>query len=104
MLIIKGVNIFPIQVEKKLMEIPGVGTDYVIILDREGFNDMMTVKAEVQKEYFDGDLLHLEALQKKIAEALKSDILITPKVELVAPGSLPKTEGKAVRVIDNRKD
>ena len=104
MLIIKGVNIFPIQVEKKLMEIPGVGTDYVIILDREGFNDVMTVKAEVQKEFFDGDLLHLEALQKKIAEALKSDILITPKVELVAPGSLPKTEGKAVRVIDNRKE
>ncbi len=104
MLIIKGVNIFPIQVEKKLMEIPGVGTDYVIILDREGFNDIMTVKVEVQKEFFDGDLLHLEALQKKITEALKSDILITPKVDLVAPGSLPKTEGKAIRVIDNRKE
>jgi phenylacetate-CoA ligase len=104
MLIIKGVNIFPIQVEKKLMEIPGVGTDYVIILEREGFNDVMTVKAEVQKEYFDGNLFHLEALQKKIVEALKSDILITPKVDLVAPGSLPKTEGKAVRVIDNRKE
>ena len=104
MLIIKGVNIFPIQVEKKLMEIPGVGTDYVIILEREGFNDMMTVRVEVQKESFDGDLLHLEALQKKIVEALKSDILITPKVELVAPGSLPKTEGKAIRVIDNRKE
>jgi len=104
MLIIKGVNIFPIQVEKKLMEIPGVGTDYVIILEREGFNDMMTVKVEVQKEFFDGDLFHLEALQKKIVEALKSDILITPKVDLVAPGSLPKTEGKAIRVIDNRKE
>ncbi len=104
MLIIKGVNIFPIQVEKKLMEIPGVGTDYVIELEREGFNDVMTVKVEVQKEAFNGDLLHLEALQKKIVEALKSDILITPKVVLVAPGSLPKTEGKAVRVIDNRKE
>ncbi len=104
MLIIKGVNIFPIQVEKKLMEIPGVGTDYVIVLEREGFNDVMTVKVEVQKESFNGDLLHLEALQKKIVEALKSDILITPKVVLVAPGSLPKTEGKAVRVIDNRKE
>ncbi|MCX5833291.1 MAG: phenylacetate--CoA ligase [Deltaproteobacteria bacterium] len=104
MLIIKGVNIFPIQVEKKLMEIPGVGTDYVIILEREGFNDVMIVKAEVQKEFFDGDLFHLEALQKRIVEALKSDILITPKVDLVAPGSLPKTEGKAVRVIDNRKE
>jgi phenylacetate-CoA ligase len=104
MLIIKGVNIFPIQVEKKLMEIPGVGTDYVIILDREEFNDIMTVRVEVQREFFDGDLLHLEALQKRIIEALKSDILITPKVDLVAPGGLPKTEGKAVRVIDNRKE
>jgi phenylacetate-CoA ligase len=104
MLIIKGVNIFPIQVEKKLMEIPGVGTDYVIILDREGFNDIMTVRVEGQREFFNGDLLHLEALQKRIVEALKSDILITPKVDLVAPGSLPKTEGKAIRVIDNRKE
>jgi len=64
----------------------------------------MTVRVEVQREFFDGDLLHLEALQKRIIEALKSDILITPKVDLVAPGGLPKTEGKAVRVIDNRKE
>ena len=104
MLILKGVNIFPIQIEKKLMEVPGVGTNFVIVLERKGFNDEMIVKVEVAKEFFTGDLLALERLQKRIVEDLKSDILITPKVDLVEPGSLPRTEGKAVRVIDNRKE
>ncbi len=104
MMIIKGVNIFPIQIEKKLMDIPGVGTNFVIILEREGFNDHMVVKAEVQQEFFDGDILRLEKLQRRIVEELKSDILITPRVELVGPHTLPKSEGKAQRVIDNRKE
>ncbi len=64
----------------------------------------MTVKVEVQKEFFGGDLQQLEALRRRIVEELKSDILITPRVDLVEPDSLPKSEGKAVRVIDNRKD
>jgi len=104
MMIIKGVNIFPLQIEKKLMEIPGVGTDFQIILEREGFNDHLIVKVEVQREYFTGDLKKLEGLRRRVVEELKSDILITPKVILVEPHSLPKTEGKAVRVFDNRKD
>lgn len=103
MLIVKGVNIFPIQIEKKLMDIPGVGTNFLIILEREGYNDTMIVKVEVQKEYFDGDILHLEKLRRRISEDLKSDILLTPRVELVEPNSLPKSEGKAVRVVDNRE-
>jgi len=104
MMILKGVNIFPIQIEKKLMEVPGVGTNFLIILEREGYNDHMTVKVEVQKEYFGGDLSQLETLRRRIVEELKSDILISPKVDLVEPDSLPKSEGKAKRVIDNRKD
>jgi len=104
MLILKGVNIFPIQIEKKLMEIPGVGTNFQIILEREGYNDYMTVKVEVQKEFFAGDLKQLERLRHRIVDDLKSDILITPKVSLVEPGTLPQSEGKAVRVIDNRKE
>jgi phenylacetate-CoA ligase len=104
MLILKGVNIFPIQIEKKLMEIEGVGTNFLIILEREGFNDDMTVKVEVNKKYFVGDMKQLDALRKKIVEELKSEILVTPKVDLVEPDSIPKGEGKAVRVIDNRKD
>jgi phenylacetate-CoA ligase len=104
MMILKGVNIFPIQIEKKLMEIPAVGTDFQIILDRQDYNDRMTVKVEVRREMFGGDLKPLEALRQRIIEELRSDILITPRVELVEPGSLPKSEGKAQRVIDNRKD
>jgi phenylacetate-CoA ligase len=104
MLILKGVNIFPMQIEKKLMDIPGVGTNFLIILTREGYNDDMTVKVEVGKQYFSGDLKQLEKLKKKIIEELKGEILITPKVELVEPDSIPKGEGKAVRVIDNRKE
>ena len=64
----------------------------------------MMVKVEVHKQYFSGDLRQLEALRKKIVEELKGELLITPKVELVEPDSIPKGEGKAVRVIDNRKD
>ncbi|NPU84975.1 MAG: phenylacetate--CoA ligase [Syntrophaceae bacterium] len=103
MMILKGVNIFPIQIEKKLMEIPGVGRNFVILLERDGFNDLMHIKVEVEREYFSGELRHLEALRRRIVDELKSDILITPKVDLVEPDSLPKTEGKAVRVIDNRE-
>jgi phenylacetate-CoA ligase len=73
-------------------------------LNREGFNDDMTVKVEVHKQYFSGDLRQLEMLRKKIVEELKGELLITPKVELVEPDSIPKGEGKAVRVIDNRKE
>jgi phenylacetate-CoA ligase len=104
MLILKGVNIFPIQIEKKLMGINGVGKNFLIILDRAGYNDLMTVKVEVEKPFFDGDLKQLEQLRRRIVDELKSDILITPKVDLVEPGSLPNSEGKAIRVIDNRKD
>ena len=104
MMILKGVNIFPIQIEKKLMEVPGVGRNFVILLEREGFNDLMHIKVEVEREFFSGELRHLEALRRRIVEELKSDILITPKVDLVEPDSLPKSEGKAVRVIDNREN
>lgn len=104
MLILKGVNIFPIQIEKRLMEIPGVGTNFLIFLERKDFNDHMIIQVEVQKEFFSGDLKQLESLRKRITEELKSDILITPRVELVEPNTLPKSEGKAVRVVDNRKE
>jgi len=104
MLILKGVNIFPTQIEKKMMDIPGVGTNFLIILNRQGYNDDMTVKVEVDKKYFSGEMKQMETLRKKIVEELKGEILITPKIDLVEPDSIPKGEGKAVRVIDNRKD
>lgn len=103
MFILKGVNIFPLQIDTILMNIPEVGTNYVTILERENFDDRMIVRVEVRPEFFQGDLRQLNNLQRRITESLKSEILVTPKVELVEPDSLPKSEGKAVRVIDKRE-
>ncbi len=102
MLIVKGVNMYPVQIEKVLMSIPEVGSNYQIVLDRKDFNDHMTVKVEISGEVFTGEMQQLDHLKKTIIERLRSEILITPKVDLVEPDSLPKSEGKAVRVIDNR--
>lgn len=103
MLILKGVNIFPMQIERVLMSLPEVGTNYLIVLDREGYTDRMTVKVEVRAEIFHDRVDELMALQQRIAHALREEILVTPRVELVEPGSLPRREGKAVRVVDERE-
>lgn len=103
MFIIKGVNVFPLQVETLLMSVPEVGRSYQILLESEGPLDSMTVQVEVQREFFHGDVKSLKALQQRITTALKGELLFTPKVALVEPDSLPKSEGKAVRVIDRRR-
>ncbi|MGQ9693582.1 MAG: phenylacetate--CoA ligase family protein [Thermodesulfobacteriota bacterium] len=103
MFILKGVNIFPLQIDTTLMNIPEVGTNYLVILERENYEDRMVVQVEVRPEFFKGDLWQLERLRKEIIEALRSELLVTPKVELVEPDTLPKSEGKAVRVIDRRE-
>jgi len=102
MFIIKGVNIFPIQVEHVLMNIPEVGNNYVIVLRRENHIDEMLVRVEVTQELFVEDMRHLHRIQKEIVRNLKNELLVTPAVELVEPNSLPKSEGKAVRLLDER--
>ncbi|MBM4273830.1 MAG: phenylacetate--CoA ligase [Deltaproteobacteria bacterium] len=102
MLIVKGVNIFPIQIERVLMAMPEVDANYLVELTRENFNDVMHVKVEVREEFFQEDLRYLQSLQKRVTEALRNELLITPKVELVEPSTLPRGEGKAVRVVDKR--
>ncbi len=104
MFILKGVNIYPMQVEKVLMSIPEVGQNYLIVLEREGHIDQMRVKVEIKDEFFVEDMRVLKALQDKIQKRLRQEILITPKVELVEHRSLPKSEGKAIRVIDKRQE
>ena len=99
MLIVRGVNIYPQQIEAILMGIPEVGRNYLIIL--EGLDEMV-IKVELAETGFDGQLDHLVHLQNQIVERLRAEILTKPKVELVAPGALPVSEGKARRVIDNR--
>jgi len=104
MFIIKGVNVFPMQVEQVLLRLLGVGSNYLIQLERDGVRDEMRVLVEVTGEIWQGDVRGLRSLQKRIQEELRSEILVTPQVELVEPGSLPQSEGKAVRVVDRRGD
>jgi len=104
MIIIKGVNIFPLQIEKVLMSLPEVHTNYLVELSRHNYNDIMTVKVEVKESFFKEDLRYLTNLRKRITEALKSELLITPVVELVEPNTLPVSEGKALRILDRRHE
>lgn len=102
MFIVKGVNIFPMQVEQVLMGFPEVGNNYVIVLEKVGPMDEIVVQIEVREELLRGGIRRLEALQERIVRALREEILITPKVEFSEPGRLPSGEGKAMRVIDRR--
>ena len=102
MFILKGVNIYPMQVEQILMSLPEVGQNYLIVLEREGYIDQMRVKVEVKDEFFEEDMRALKALAQNIARRLKDEILITPKVDLVEHKSLPRSQGKAERVQDRR--
>ena len=102
MFIIKGVNIFPMQIERALMAMPEVGTNYLILLDREGYTDRLTVRVEVTPEIFRGEVDELLKLQERITHALRTELLVTPRIELVEPGTIPRREGKAVRVVDER--
>ncbi len=103
MIIIKGVNVFPMQIEQVLLAMPEVYTNYMVELKRENFNDLMVVKVEVQQHFFQEDLKYLTGLRKRITDALKNELLVTPVVELVEPNTLPRTEGKALRIVDSRK-
>jgi phenylacetate-CoA ligase len=99
MLIVRGVNIFPQQIERILMSVPQVGRNYVILL--EGL-DNLTVRAELSPGAFDGQVDHVTALELQLVEKLRAEIWVRPKVELVPAGALPVTDGKARRVIDKR--
>ncbi len=102
MLIINGVNVFPSQIEEKIMKVPEVATNYQIHVEKKGALDRLTVQVEIYPKLFLGEVSKLEALRERIKEELRSSITITPVVELHEPGSLPVFEGKAKRVVDDR--
>jgi phenylacetate-CoA ligase len=99
MLIVRGVNIYPQQIERILMGIEALGRNYQIFLEAL---DEMTVKVELSAVSFDGKLEHLVSLRNEVTEKLRTEIMVRPKVELVPPGTLPVSEGKAQRVFDKR--
>lgn len=101
MFIIKGVNIFPMQIEKILMQHPEMGSNYLITLDTVDNQDVMSIEVELN-ELSSDNVMELEKLRREIVRKLKDEILVTPKLILVKKGSLPQSEGKAVRVKDLR--
>ena len=103
MIILKGVNIFPIQIEKILLQFKELSTDYFITLETKEVGDVMTVEVELSQMFTD-DYSRLQSLEKEITRQLKDEILITPKVRIVPKGTLQTSdEKKAVRVKDLRK-
>ncbi|MBI9104487.1 MAG: phenylacetate--CoA ligase [Spirochaetales bacterium] len=103
MLIINGVNVFPSQIEEVIMKVPEVGTNYLIVVEKAGELDKITVKTEISKAMLTDDTRDLYKLKEKIREKLRASMTISPQVELHEPGMLPVSQGKAVRVVDERK-
>lgn len=103
MLIIRGVNIFPSQIESVLLELSETKPHYLLIVDRINNLDTLEVWVEVDEMFFSDEIKKLESLTRKITNALESTLGISVKVKLVEPKTIERSEGKAKRVIDNRK-
>ena len=103
MLIIRGVNVFPSQIESVLLEMSETAPHYLLIVEREGNLDTLKLMVEVQEQFFSDEIKVLEALRKKITQKLQSTLGISVDVKLVEPKTIERTAGKAKRVIDNRK-
>ncbi|MBR7120803.1 MAG: phenylacetate--CoA ligase [Lentisphaeria bacterium] len=102
MFIIRGVNVFPSQIESALLTVPGVTANYLIILTTEKGMDNIEVQVEISPESFSDQVKDLEALQKNIAKAIESVIGLRIRIKLVAPQTIARSEGKAKRVLDQR--
>ena len=102
MLIIRGVNVFPSQIETVLMQ-QGYSANYQIVVDRVNNTDTFEVMVEMNPEMFSDSLAKIANAEKALVDALRSMLGIAAKVKLVAPKSITRSEGKAVRVIDKRK-
>ncbi len=102
MLIIRGVNVFPSQIEHTLLRFEGVAPHYMIVVDRAGTLDTIEVQVELSKNLVGDTVRDIERLRAQLETALASDVLVHISVKLCQPGSLPRFEGKARRVIDHR--
>lgn len=104
MIIIRGVNVFPSQIESVLLSIGEVDPHYLIIVDRINNRDMLEIQVEVSQSMFSDSVAELERLEAKIKAAVESVLGLSAKITLVEPFTIPRSEGKAKRVIDKRKD
>ncbi|MEJ2430848.1 MAG: phenylacetate--CoA ligase [Deltaproteobacteria bacterium] len=103
MLIIRGVNVFPSQIESVIMEFDGIEPHYQLVVEREGILDTLTVMVEVNEKIFSDEVKNLQAMEQNLERNVKEMLGVSAKVRLVEPKSIQRTEGKAVRVIDKRK-
>jgi len=103
MLIIRGVNVFPSQIESVLMGFEGTEPHYQIVVDRKGSMDDIEVMVEVNEKIFSDEIKVMNNLSKNIADRFRSSLGISAKITLVEPQTIPRSEGKAVRVVDRRK-
>ena len=102
MLIIRGVNVFPSQIESVLVDMDGIAPFFQMIVEREGNLDKLTVLVELNEDAFTDEVRKLEAISKRVTDAIHSVLGISAKVKLVEPKSIERFEGKAKRVIDKR--
>ena len=103
MLIIRGVNVFPSQIESVLMEIEGIEPHYQLVVDRVDNLDTLTVLVEISDRSFSDEVKVLQQLERKISFSIKEYLGVSARVKLVEPKAIARSQGKAVRVIDNRK-
>jgi phenylacetate-CoA ligase len=103
MLIIRGVNVFPSQIESVLMEFDGIEPHYQLVVEREGRLDSLSVMVEVNERLFSDEVKNLQAMERSLEKNIKELLGVSAKVKLVEPKSIQRTEGKAVRVIDKRE-
>ena len=103
MLIIKGVNVFPSQIESVLLKISKASPNYQIVVDRVNNSDTFEIRVELNDDMFSDTVKSIEDLEKKISNDIHNILGIKAKIRLVEPKSIPRSEGKAVRVIDKRK-
>ena len=103
MLIIRGVNVFPSQIESVLMNVEGVEPHYLLIVDRQGNLDTLEVRVEVNDKVFSDEVKNLQTIGRKIEKEIKDLLGVNADVKLVEPKSIQRSEGKAQRVVDKRK-
>lgn len=103
MIIVRGVNVFPTQIESVLVGLEGIAPHYLLVVDRVNSADTLEVQVEMTEEMVSDTVSHIQNLARSIHERIKSVVGISANVKLVAPKSIPRSEGKAKRVVDKRK-
>ena len=103
MLIIRGVNVFPSQIESVLMKVEGIAPHYVIVVDKSGVMDELEIKVEVSPEVFSDEVKKMETLRERIAQEMYSVLGISARITLAEPKTIERSMGKSKRIIDVRE-